>query len=513
MLAAIAATSRPEKRKRVTSEKRPSKRARSESSEEDGQAQILLLENEIFESKKNYNNIATLIKIFTNDTEDADDSVVAAISLCRVFTRLLVAGELVQKRGGSEKEAVVVKWLKERYTEYKTALLDILGEEGISATALTLCMRLLKTEGESMQNNQDYQFPTIFLTGIVATLLQPESDSNARKEFSEKFVEEYDDIRYYTLDAIHKILCEPTSKSFPDSLFGNVLEILTTIESVPETKEELEDFYIPGPKKTNHALYSLTQHKKRAQGAWLSLMQLNMDKEQRKAVLRLVSDSIAPWFMKPELLMDFLTDCYNAGGSTSLLALSGVFYLIQEKNLDYPSFYRKLYSLLDSEILHSKHRSRFFRLLDLFLASTHLPAVMVASFIKRLSRLTLTAPPSGVVAVVPWIYNLLKKHPTCTFMIHRETRTAEAKELLENEGMDDPFIMEEEDPMETHAIESSLWEIVMLQSHYHPNVATLAKIISEQFTKHAYNLEDFLDHSYATVSLFFNLNTYFLIVH
>lgn len=291
------------------------------------------------------------------------------------------------------------------------------------------------------------------------------------------------------------------------------MEILTTIESVPETKEELEDFYIPGPKKTNHALYSLTQHKKRAQGAWLSLMQLNMDKEQRKAVLRLVSDSIAPWFMKPELLMDFLTDCYNAGGSTSLLALSGVFYLIQEKNLDYPSFYRKLYSLLDSEILHSKHRSRFFRLLDLFLASTHLPAVMVASFIKRLSRLTLAAPPSGVVAVVPWIYNLLKKHPTCTFMIHRETRTAEAKELLENEGMDDPFIMEEEDPMETHAIESSLWEIVMLQSHYHPNVATLAKIISEQFTKHAYNLEDFLDHSYATVSLFFNLNTYFLIVH
>lgn len=202
MPAAIAATSRPEKRKRVTSEKRPSKRARSESSEEDGQAQILLLENEIFESKKNYNNIATLIKIFTNDTEDADDSVVAAISLCRVFTRLLVAGELVQKRGGSEKEAVVVKWLKERYTEYKTALLDILGEEGISATALTLCMRLLKTEGESMQNNQEYQFPTIFLTGIVATLLQPESDSNARKEFSEKFVEEYDDIRYYTLDAI-----------------------------------------------------------------------------------------------------------------------------------------------------------------------------------------------------------------------------------------------------------------------------------------------------------------------
>ena len=281
---------------------------------------------------------------------------------------------------------------------------------------------------------------------------------------------------------------------------GNALEILTAIESVPESKEELEDFYISAPKKTTHALYSLTQHKKRAQGAWLALMNLGMDKEQRKTILRLTATSIAPWFLKPELLIDFLTDSYNAGGSMSNLALSGVFYLIQEKNLDYPSFYRKLYSLLDSEILHSKHRSRFLRLMDTFLASTHLPAVLVASFIKRLSRLTLNAPPGGVVAVVPWVYNLFKKHPTCTFMIHREVTTARAKEDLEKEGMDDPFLQDEEDPMETHAIESSLWEIVMLQLHYHPNVATLANIISEQFTKHSYNLEDFLDHSYGSVS-------------
>jgi U3 small nucleolar RNA-associated protein 19 len=230
-------------------------------------------------------------------------------------------------------------------------------------------------------------------------------------------------------------------------------------------------------------------------------MSMEIDKEQRKSILGLMTTLIAPWFTKPELLMDFLTDSYNAGGSTSLLALSGVFYLIQKRNLDYPSFYRKLYSLLDAGILHSKHRSRFFRLLDTFLASTHLPAVLVASFLKRLARLTLNASPSGIAPVIPWIYNLLKKHPTCTFMIHRVTRGAEAKKILEDQGLSDPFLMDEEDPMETHAIESSLWEIVMLQDHVHPNLATLAKIISEQFTKHAYNLEDFLDHSYSSVSI------------
>ena len=59
--------------------------------------------------------------------------------------------------------------------------------------------------------------------------------------------------------------------------------------------------------------------------------------------------------------------------------------------------------------------------------------------------------------------------------------------------------MSEPDPQLTHAIDSSLWEIETLQSHYHPNVASLARIISEQFTKQQYNLEDFLDHGYASM--------------
>jgi hypothetical protein len=86
-------------------------------------------------------------------------------------------------------------------------------------------------------------------------------------------------------------------------------------------------------------------------------------------------------------------------------------------------------------------------------------------------------------------------------MMHREVRDPALKEQLETEGMDDPFDMAELDPMETNAIESSVWELEALQTHYHPNVATLAKIIAEQFTKRSYNLEDFLDHSYTAVSV------------
>lgn len=69
--------------------------------------------------------------------------------------------------------------------------------------------------------------------------------------------------------------------------------------------------------------------------------------------------------------------------------------------------------------------------------------------------------------------------------------------------IDDPFNDEESDPNKTGAMESSVWELATLQDHYHPNVGTLAKILSEPFYKPSYNIEDFMDHSYTTVSTFF----------
>lgn len=276
-----------------------------------------------------------------------------------------------------------------------------------------------------------------------------------------------------------------------------IISLLCNLDSVPSSTEELLSFFIPLSKKSKEPLRSLTAHKRRAQEAWLAVLRSDLSTAQRKHLLRLTTTVITPWFHKPELLMDFLTDSYNVGGSTSLLALSGLFFLMQEKNLDYPQFYPKLYSLLDAELLHSKHRSRFFRLLDTFLASTHLPAALVASFMKRLSRLCLFGPPAAIVAVIPWIYNLLKTHPTTTFMLHRVSRTQ--SQNLANNSTKDPFNMTEPDPMLTNAIDSSLWEIETLQSHYHPNVASLARIISEQFTKQTYNVEDFLDHSYVSM--------------
>jgi U3 small nucleolar RNA-associated protein 19 len=200
----VSDLSRSAKRKRESAPTKPSKRARSESvnNDQDDQSQILLFENEIFESKKNYNNIAKLVSILRDENEDPEKSVVAAISLCRVFARLMVGGDMNKTKETTEKEIVVIRWLKERYSEYKTALLALLGEEGVNTMALTLCMRLLKTEGQHLQNGQEYSFPTSFLTQIIQVLLDPDSDGSARKEFSHTYAEENDDIRFYTFESI-----------------------------------------------------------------------------------------------------------------------------------------------------------------------------------------------------------------------------------------------------------------------------------------------------------------------
>jgi U3 small nucleolar RNA-associated protein 19 len=490
------------KRKRDPSkpERRESKsKSRRKSPSEDGddpQADILQLEAQILESRKHYNNIATLLQLARQSDAENEAPILAVVALCRVFSRLLATGDMVKSKGMGEAEAVIASWLKERYKEYLDVLLkDFLQSDHPpkQSVALTLLMRVVQEESKA---DKSYNVKNGPLLKLVETLLFLPADDQNREEFAEKYFKQFDDIRYYTFQTIKNVMDLDLEMPTRHLVAANCLSLLSTLEEVPKSSGDIENFHTQS--KAKSPIPSLRAYKEKAQEAWLATMRAGLTKDQRKAILSSFSHQIAPWFQQPEMLMDFLTDSYNVGGATSLLALSGLYYLISEKNLDYPSFYLKLYSLLDESLLHSKHRSRFFRLLDTFMSSTHLPAALVASFIKRLSRLALHGPPAGVVVVIPWVYNMFKRHPACTFMMHRTLSTSQQL-TLEESGMDDPFSMSEPDPVLTNAIDSSVWELEALQTHYHPNVATLAKIISEQFTKRSYNLEDFLDHSYSAL--------------
>ncbi|GJP90281.1 CBF-domain-containing protein [Aspergillus niger] len=481
------------KRKNVKSSAVPSskRRAVAETESPNAIADIQQLEDQISESRKYYNNIATLISMLNVDGSSKPNMTVA-VALCRVFSRLIAGGNLTETSRAAENEKIIVAWLKESCREYQKLLLSIIRESDSSSqiSALTLCLCLINERATHLPGDNTQEWTSGLFKGIFEAVVEAKNGQAVLSEFIEK-TKEFEDVRYYTFMQLAEYAdTEQTSETL-----DVLISILSACDSVPGPEHEFESFYTESSKQ-NKKVLSVNSHKKRAQDAWLAILRNNLSQSQRKTLLRIMVHNIEPWFNRPELLMDFLTDSYNVGGATSLLALSGLFYLIQEKNLDYPQFYQKLYSLLDADLLHSKHRSRFFRLMNTFLASTHLPAALIASFLKRLSRLSLNAPPTAIVAIVPFMYNLLKEHPTCAFMMHRNIRDEGLKAQIEAEGMDDPFDPTEPDPTRTNAIESSLWEIETLQSHYHPNVAAIANIISEQFTKQFYNLEDFLDYTY-----------------
>ncbi|KAF8621393.1 hypothetical protein AX15_007846 [Amanita polypyramis BW_CC] len=247
----------------------------------------------------------------------------------------------------------------------------------------------------------------------------------------------------------------------------------------------------------HQSLHSLASHRAVFTRAWLTLLPrlaIKNDAAASKALtlraLNVMHRGVLPHLTRAVLVMDWVGSCVDYGGVVGLLAFNALFILMKDYNLDYPSFYTHLYAFLDRDVLHLKHRARFFRMTELFLSSSHLPATILASFVKRLSRLSLSAPPAAIIMIIPFTYNILKRHPALMVMVHRTE---------EDGDFNDSFLSDEPNPLLTQALSSSLWELYSHRSHYHSTVSSLAKILSEAFTKPGYAMEDFLDHTYHTL--------------
>jgi len=168
--------------------------------------------------------------------------------------------------------------------------------------------------------------------------------------------------------------------------------------------------------------------------------------------------------------------------------------------------------------------------------------------VKRLCRLALTAPPDGCIFTCALVYNLLRSHPTCQVLLHRPSTgtqdqnnntitqaeslafskfslqgfaaaaveegnhgitsqlasglqvsslsSDEAQQLDALRGAD-PFLELEEDPTQSHAEESSLWELKTLENHYLPSVARMAKVFfSANAPKMNYKMNEYIGGSY-----------------
>ncbi|RCK66921.1 Nucleolar complex protein 4 [Candida viswanathii] len=475
--------------------------------------ELTKLSNEIDDSLK-FNNFVTLLKQFElvkkKLAESKDSEVEAtgrrlALLLYKNFNK--VNDELAtNKPKGNEDKKVVIKWIADKYINFKSLINEFLVGKLASPTSLQLdlldiMLNFVKLESKR-KSSDEVTFPTFTYKLLVESLLQSKNgeilhDGTTSNfiilEFIDKF-SKYWDLQFYFFnnlsDTLHQWK-EEMSEAELQLIFANYFTIIRNGLLFNEKTLEDEPLWVTSDKdiKLPPALYKHNQFKSQYQKDLLEMLAYPILQEQYKSVLLVLHKRIIPYMAQAQALMDFLTDCYDHTGDliVPILALNSLYELMKNYNLEYPNFYTKLYSLLTPELLYTKYRSRFFRLCDLFLTSTHLSASLVASFIKRLARLSAGASASGVVIIIPFIYNLLKWHPTCMVMLHNTN--ADAKYT-------DPFDNNEKNPLATQAIKSSLWELETLMSHYHPNIATLAKIFGEPFRKPSYNMEDFLDWSY-----------------
>lgn len=170
-----------------------------------------------------------------------------------------------------------------------------------------------------------------------------------------------------------------------------------------------------------------------------------------------------------------------------MLALNGIFTLVTRHGLEYPAFYARLYSLLTPDVFAAKHRAQFFALADVFLSSGMVPAYTAAAFAKRFARLALRAPPAGAMLALAFIHNLVRRHPACSVLLHNPDAQAAGTGADKGKGKGskggkgkqqaqgaDPFLEHEQDPANTRAVESSLWEVEALREHYCPQVSCVS---------------------------------------
>lgn len=477
------------------------------------------LSKEIDESLK-FNNLVPLLEQFklikTKLIESIDPDVEStarklSLLLYRNFNKIndeIISNGNGAKSSASEDKKMIIKWLLEKYTTFKDIIYGFIEDKLAGSTSLQLdlldiILNFIRLESQRKSStSQVVFFPTQSYKSLTESILNSKNgeilfdgttDNFIVLEFLDKF-QKYWDLQFYFFNNLSEVLNEwKQEKSEKDLqlIFANFLTVLRKGLLFNEKTLEEEPLWIAPNKegKLPSSLYKHTLFKSQFQKSVIAMLSYPLLQEQYKLVLMILHKRIIPYMSQPQSLMDFLTDCYDLTDDliVPILALNSLYELMKNYNLEYPDFYSKLYSLLTPELLYTKYRSRFFRLCDLFLSSTHLSANLVASFIKKLARISLAASASGVVIIIPFIYNLLKRHPTCMIMLHKEDTES---------GYQDPFNSEEKNPLHTEAIKSSLWELDTLMTHYHPNVATLAKIFGEPFRKPSYNMEDFLDWSY-----------------
>jgi len=368
-------------------------------------------------------------------------------------------------------------WMAERLQESSKKLASLLHHPKTSVSSLVLAAitALLKASWlSSGETNKWGQVEKQVLHNFLLSVCSTKRDSKAALVRAHELLV-FCDVKFHLLKQLKKTISTAVANGKVNNFFiDNVINVLELVDMKRLAGDDTTSLLCRDP-DTGASLFSLDLAGARDafQQCWLAILKTKINLAQYKRVLILLQEKVIPFLPRPLLLTDFLLTSYSVGGAISLLALSSVYTLISQHNLEFPQFYIKLYQLFAPEVMHVKYRARFFHLSSLFLSSTHLPEYLVAAFVKRLARLCLTAPAHCIPMALRFIHNLIHRHPGLVRLLDNPGGPGDSVET-------DPFDNCTTEPDKSRAMESSLWEVESLQRHCLPQVSQAAKELMEK---------------------------------
>lgn len=454
----------------------------------DHRSKIAALVKEAVNGKEKINNLVYLIDHL--EANNPSTSALAANGFVLVFKHyqtdfnFQLRSEAVSDGNSSEEK--VACWLYDQYKEFVKKLKDCLlnGESSCELLAeLVEIMRFVSTrlfvEQRGALGREDVEEMNV----ICSTVLKNDVQSPIWIKLAE-YLKHTD----FTTQFLKALPVNFSGSQADPKEQLKIFHILSMIcDHVPEKKQKEGSFLLCfdqkitlSPEKVDKSFvkrynktWTTANLRKRFGLAWLEFLKNRLPTSLLKKVLVILDKQIIPKFQDPCLLIDFLVSCYDQGSGIAVLSLRPLFILMMEHGLQVDDFYTRLYSMLHPQIFEARHASRFFYQLNIFLKSTHLPVYLISAFVKKLARLSLTAPPIGARICVRQALNLIKRHPEgCKKLLDCQLS------VDENPLDSDPFDNDEPEPAKTHALESSLWELRSLGEHYLPSLQRISDVKS-----------------------------------
>ncbi|XP_030380808.1 nucleolar complex protein 4 homolog B [Scaptodrosophila lebanonensis] len=437
--------------------------------------------NDFLNAKKlNVKVLNELVELLEKEEGDASGVMhVLEVVFKNLFKRNCMQPEL-EENGSSPKAATVAKF-EELYEKTWVRLLQCLnsGSKEQSGAALRVCMELIAIEARHTKPPLK-SWPTRRLESILRTMIESDVTPPVALQHFQQYARCFD-----VIEESYKLLLTLTPKKFKDTPNAalNYLAIINLLDlgknMIKTSQRHVEDAQE----------FDYMSTRKVVNKVWKRVMKAisGIDEKVHRQVLIVLLERIMSHLNDPIMLTDFLMDSLQQfDGPIALLALQGIFTLMQQQNITYPDVYEKLYSMFYPRMFFNKYKARLFYLADIFLTSTHLPENLVAAFVKRLARLALQSPTKDALIMIHFICNLLLRHTGLQRLI-RATPAASAVEIT------DPYDATETDPVKSKAINSSLWEIMLLQKHAIPEIANAARFINSSLPTQEVELGPLLD--------------------